>query len=100
LPDFFKGSEVRHALRPLKLLASLALYLFFLGFALFRILQSFSDGYLTAPKYGGTASPGEPGYWVFAAIYGIMILLATFGLVDMSRRKKSSTRTRMTRDLE
>jgi hypothetical protein len=82
----------------LKPLGSLVLYLFLLGFALFRLLESFSDGYLRAPKYDGTASPGEAGYWFFLAIYGVMILFAIWGLVDLSRQKKSSTDTRMTRD--
>jgi hypothetical protein len=98
--DFYKGSEVRHALRPLKLLATLALYLFLLGFALFRILESFSDGYLRAPKFDGTASPEEPAYWLFLAVYVFFILVATVGLVDLSRRNKSSIRMRRTRDMD
>jgi divalent metal cation (Fe/Co/Zn/Cd) transporter len=82
----------------LKPLGSLVFYLFLLGFASFRILESFSDGYLRAPKYDGTASPGESGYWVFLVMYGVMILVAILGLVDLSRRKKSSTDARTTRD--
>jgi hypothetical protein len=74
----------------------LVLYLFLLGFASSRLLESFADGYLRAPKHGGTAAPGEPWYWFFLAIYGVMILVAIWGLADLSRGKKSSTD--MTRD--
>jgi protein-S-isoprenylcysteine O-methyltransferase Ste14 len=92
--DFFRRGDVRSRLKRSRPLADAALYLFLLGFASFRILQSAADGYIRNPKYGGPALPSEPAYWIFGALYLAMMLLGIWGLADVWRKMKKNRHTK------
>lgn len=92
--DFFRRSDVRSRLERSRPLADAALYLFVLGFASFRMLQSAADGYIRNPKYGGPAAPSEPAYWLFGALYLGMMLFEIWGLADVRRKMKKNRHTR------